>query len=60
MRVLVTGAQGQLGTELLALLGRSHDVVGVDVMRSEAMSAMLKAWRDAGPSASPMFPLPSR
>jgi dTDP-4-dehydrorhamnose reductase len=60
MRVLVTGAQGQLGTELLALLGRSHDLVGVDVMRSEAMSALREAWRAAGPSASPMFPLPSR
>ena len=65
MHVLVTGAQGQLGMELLALLGRSHDVVGVDlpevdVTRSEAMAAMSEAWRAAGPSASPMCPLPLR
>ncbi len=32
MRILVTGARGQLGTELLALLeGTHHEVVGVDL-----------------------------
>jgi dTDP-4-dehydrorhamnose reductase len=33
MRILVTGARGQLGTELMALLGPTHhDVVGVDLV----------------------------
>ncbi|MBP1778834.1 MAG: rfbD [candidate division NC10 bacterium] len=31
MRVLVTGAKGQLGVELLDVLGRDHDVVGLDL-----------------------------
>ena len=31
MRVLVTGAKGQLGVELLDVLRREHDVVGLDV-----------------------------
>ena len=32
MRILVTGARGQLGTDLCAeLLGRGHDVIGVDI-----------------------------
>lgn len=31
MRVLVTGAKGQLGVELLDVLEREHDVVGLDL-----------------------------
>jgi dTDP-4-dehydrorhamnose reductase len=31
VRVLVTGAKGQLGVELLDVLGRDHDVVGLDL-----------------------------
>ena len=31
MRVLVTGAKGQLGVELLDVFGRDHDVVGLDL-----------------------------
>lgn len=42
MRVLVTGAKGQLGVELLDVLGQSHDVIGLDlpewdITKSEAM-----------------------
>jgi dTDP-4-dehydrorhamnose reductase len=31
VRVLVTGAKGQLGVELLEVLGQDHDVVGLDL-----------------------------
>jgi dTDP-4-dehydrorhamnose reductase len=31
VRILVTGAKGQLGVELVDRLGRSHDVVGLDL-----------------------------
>ena len=31
MKILVTGSKGQLGTELLALLGERHEVVGLDL-----------------------------
>ena len=31
MRILVTGAKGQLGVELLDVLGHGHDVLGVDL-----------------------------
>ena len=58
MRELVTGAKGQLGAELLAFRGGSHVVGGVAL--PEADITRPDAWRAAGPSASPMFPLPSR
>jgi dTDP-4-dehydrorhamnose reductase len=31
MRIMVTGAEGMLGTEMVARLAREHDVIGVDV-----------------------------
>ena len=31
MRILVTGAKGQLGVELLDVLGQGHDVLGLDL-----------------------------
>lgn len=45
MRVLVTGAKGQLGVELLDVLGRDHDVVGLDlpeldITKAEATQAI--------------------
>jgi len=39
MRVLVTGAKGQLGVELLDVLGRQHDVVGLDLPELDITSA---------------------
>jgi nucleoside-diphosphate-sugar epimerase len=33
VRVLVTGARAQLGVELIDALGRSHNVIGLDMMR---------------------------
>ena len=31
MRIMVTGAEGKLGREMVARLARDHDVVGVDI-----------------------------
>jgi len=39
VRVLVTGAKGQLGVELLDVLGRDHDVVGLDLPELDITSA---------------------
>jgi dTDP-4-dehydrorhamnose reductase len=31
MRILVTGARGMLGTDLCEILGREHEIIGVDI-----------------------------
>jgi len=52
MRIMVTGAEGMLGKEIVARLGREHEVIGVDVADFDitdfaATSAAIAAARPA-------------
>ena len=47
MRILITGSNGMLGTELCEVLAKDHEVVGIDISKHYALNAMRYAFYEA-------------